>query len=159
MHTAQLATRVMASVPATVVEVGRTAVTALVPPADLPRVHVEKLVTDVARADNATRAPASSGPRERFAALSSAIPVRVAVKSRLRADHHSEHGAGGIGGPSWLPSCVGAASAGFTAGHDHNCGDAIQESAAVYVQPLHCGHGVLHRTVASAEIQPGVTPD
>ncbi len=160
-HTARLATRVVASVPATVVEVGRTAVATLVPPVEGPRDHVEKPAADpdVARADHATRAPASSGPRERFAAFSSAIPVRAVVGSRLHADHRSEHGAGGIGGHSWLPSCVGAASAGLTAGHDRNFGDAIQEAAAEHPQPSHREHGVLHRAVASAEIQPGVTPD
>ncbi|MGK3200678.1 hypothetical protein [Amycolatopsis sp. MEPSY49] len=160
-HTARLATRVVAAVPATVVEVGRTAVTALVPPADGPRDHVEKPVAgaDVARSADAPRASASSGPRERFAALSSAIPVRAAVGSQPHADHRSEHGAGGLDGQSWLPSCAGAASAGLTAGHDRNCGDAIQEAAAEHPQPSHREHGVLHRAVASAEIQPGVTPD
>lgn len=160
-HTARLATRVVASVPATVVEVGRTAVTALVPPADGPRDHVEKpLVSpEVARADDVTRASASSGPRERIAPFSSAIPVRAAVGSQLHADHRSDHAAGGIDGESWLPSCVGTASAGLTAGHDRNFGDAIQEPAAEHPQPSHREHGVLHRAVASAEIQPGVTPD
>jgi len=157
-HTARLATRVVASVPATVTEVGRTAVAPPAPPADSARDHVEKPAAgpDADRADDVTRAPASSGPRER--AASRAIPVHAA--SRPHADHHgAEHGEGGTGGQSSLLSCVGPASAGFTVGHGRNFADAIRETAAVHPQASHRRHGVLRATVASAEIQPGVTPD
>ncbi|SEF29506.1 hypothetical protein SAMN05421837_104728 [Amycolatopsis pretoriensis] len=159
-HTARLATRVVASVPATVVEVGRTAVAALVPPVAGPREHVEKSAGPVvAVADDVTSAPAPGGQRERSTFRSPAIPVRAAAVSRSHADDRSEPGARGNSGQSWPPSCVGPASAGFTAGHDRNCGDAIQEAAAVHPRPSHRRNGVRSRAVAAAEIQPGVTPD
>ncbi|WP_372669967.1 hypothetical protein [Amycolatopsis kentuckyensis] len=155
-HTARFATGVVASVPATVVSVGRTAVAEPGAPAAGPRDHLEKPAAGpgVAEASGSTRATASSGPRERSAAFSSVVPVRAGVVSQPHT--RSEHG---DGGRSWLLSCVGPAVAGFTAGHDRNFGDAIQESAAVRPQPSHHGYGVLRRAVASAEIQPGVTPD
>ncbi|WP_410671412.1 hypothetical protein [Amycolatopsis sp. cmx-4-68] len=163
-------TRAVRAVPGTVVAVQRiagtaTALTGLVAPAEGARDYVEQPPAgpDAARRDDPTRTPANGGPRERSAGLSpAAIPNRVAttaIASQLPADHRSGHGVDGLGGRSWLPSCVGPASAGLTADHDRSCGDAVQSAAAGHPQSSHRRTGVLSRPVASAEIQPGVTPD
>ncbi|MEV6640594.1 hypothetical protein [Amycolatopsis sp. NPDC051371] len=159
-----------ASVPATVLAVGRIAVTAtdltgLVAPTDAPSRHVEKSLADpdAAGPSDPMRATADSGPRKQSADLSSvAIPVRVAataIARQLHTDPRSDHGAGVLGGRSWMPSCVVPASAGVTAGHDRGCGDAVRPPAAEQRQPSHRRSGVLGRAVTAAEIQPGVTPD
>ncbi|MEV6647763.1 hypothetical protein [Amycolatopsis sp. NPDC051371] len=162
-------THAAASVPATVLAVGRIAVTAtdltgLAAQADAPRDHVEQspLGPDVVGRNDATRAPADSGTRERSAGLSPvAIPVRAAttaIAGQAHADHGSDHGATGRG-RSWLPSCVVPANAGLSAGHDRGCGDAVQPPAADHPQPSHRRNDVLRRAVTAAEIQPGITPD
>jgi hypothetical protein len=157
-------------VPGTVVAVRRIAAAATeltepAAPAEGTRDHIEQPPTgpDAARPDDAPRAPANSGSRERSAGLfAAASPVRVAtteVAGQVPADVPSERGAGGLAGRSWLPSCVVPASAGFTSGHDRSGDDAVQPPAAEHPQPSHRGNGAQHRAVTSAEIQPGVTPD
>ncbi len=176
-HTARLAdvldasvTHAVASVPATVRVVGRIAVTATdltgqVVPADGPRDHVGKPAAgpDAAGSNDALPASATSDLRKRSAgSASTGIRVRVAmvaIAGESHADRQSDHGAGGLAGRSWLPSCAVAASAGFTAAHDRGCGDAVQPPAAQHPQPPHRRHGVLRPSVTAAEIQPGVTPD
>jgi hypothetical protein len=164
------ATQAVRAVPATVLAVGRIAMaatdlTGLVAPAAGPRDHVEKLHAglDSAGPDDAMHPPANRGQRERSAGLSSAaIPVRAAttaIAGQPRPGHRSDHGAGGLAGHSWLPSCVVPASAGLTSGHDRPCGDAVQPPAAEHAQPAHRRNGPLLQAVTSAEIRPGVTPD
>jgi hypothetical protein len=163
-------TSVTHAVPGTVVAVRRiagaaTALTGPAAPAESTRDHVEPPPAgpDAARSDDAPRTPANSGSRERSAGRFAAPgPVRVAateVARQLPADIPAEHGAGGLAGRSWLPSCVVPASAGFTSGHDRSGDDAVQPPAADHPQPSHRGNGAQHRAVTSAEIQPGVTPD
>jgi hypothetical protein len=164
------ASRAVASVPAAVLAVGRVAVAAtdltdLVAQADKPSDHNENSPagSDAAGPGDGTSAPADSGLRERSAGISpAAIPVHAAtarIAGQPHADSQSEHGAGGLPGRSWLPSCVVPANAGLTAGHDHGCGDAVQASAADHPQPVKPRNGVLRRAVTSTEIQPGTTPD
>ncbi|MDQ7805861.1 hypothetical protein Q5425_19125 [Amycolatopsis sp. A133] len=170
-HTARLADVLKTSaVPATVLAVGRIAATAtdltgLAEPADSPRDYVEPPVagTDAAGPDDLTRAPANSTPREGSAGRSSvAIPVRAAttaIAGPLHTDARSDHGASGFAGQWWLPSCVVPPTAGLSSGHDRSCGDVVQPPSAEHPQPSHRRNRVLHQAVASAEIQPGVTPD
>jgi hypothetical protein len=164
------ASHAVASVPAAVLAVGRVAVAAtdltdFVAPAGKPSDHNENppAGSDAAGPADSAPAPADSGPRERSAGLSpAATPVHAAtarIAGQSHADSRSEHGAGGLPGRSWLPSCVVPANAGLTAGHDHGCGDAVQASAADHPQPVKSRNGVLRRAVTSTEIQPGTTPD
>jgi hypothetical protein len=164
------ASHAVASVPAAVLAVGRVAVAAtdltdFVAQADKPSDHNENSPagSDAAGPGDSTPAPADSGPRERSAGFSpAAMPVHAAtaqIVDQSHADSRSERGAGGLPGRSWLPSCVVPANAGFTAGHDHGCGDAVQAPAADHPQPAKSRNGVLRRAVTSTEIQPGTTPD
>jgi hypothetical protein len=161
------ATRAVASVPVAVRAVGRIAVaaTGLTAPAGSPRDHIENppVGSGAAGQHAFTHARVDSGPQERPAGRSStAIPARAAmpeIAGRPLTDRPSEHGADGLAGRSWPPSCVIPASAGFTAGHDRGCGDAVQPFAAEHPQSSLRRSDGSCQAVTSAEIRPGVTPD
>jgi hypothetical protein len=163
-------TQAMATIPATVLMVRRVAESATDPtgpvtPTEDPSGNVEHSPPGLAAARPNYPADTlmTSGPRERSTGLSPvAIPVgaaKRAVAGELRTVLRSEYGAGGLAGGSWLSSCVIPASAGFTSGHDHTCGDVVQSLAAKFPQASHRRNGALRRAVTSTEMQPGVTPD
>lgn len=176
-HTARLvgvletsATHAVASVPVTVlaaerIAVAATGLTGLITPADGPLDHIGDApeVSAAAGPNDLAHAPANSGGRERPAdravAMVPVSPATTAIAARPRVHPRSDHGAGGLPGRSWLPSCVVPASAGLSTGHDRSGGDAVQPTAAQLPQPSHHRNGVPGQAVTSAEIQPGVTPD
>lgn len=163
-------THAVNALPGTVLAVRRiaekaTALTGLAAPPEEPSGHIGQspAARDAAAPKDSAGEPVNGSPRHRPADLvPTTAPAHVAttaIAGQPHADDRSGHGADGLTGQSWLPSCVVPASAGFTSGHDRSGDDAVQPPAAEHAQSSHHGTGVLSRPVASAEIQPGVTPD